>query len=279
MKKRMKALVKIFKATLCLAIAGCVMAACSDDENIFQPRLPQNGGSPVMSIEHLGTVPSCFDWTFYYSGQYMTQAVGMRRDPEPENDRSYSYTSSLSYGEMSVGIKNSSKENVSVRLNALGYIQTMEVGNDTYNFNYDLNGYMMSWEKISRENSFGQVQQFITRATITFRDGNLEKVEYTEPDDKPVVITFTSATLPNMNGLLPATTSKELGCLGFEHLYYAGLLGRSTANLVKSVHYDFSDGVHNDYTTEYEYSVRNGNTVLCNYHNEDGNVASVKYGY
>ena len=70
--------------------------------------------------------------------------------------------------------------------------------------------------------------------------------------------------------------SKQLGLLGYEHLYYAGLLGRPTANLVKSIAFEFEDASRN-YTLDFDYSLRSGNIELCNYYTPDGSPASVNY--
>jgi hypothetical protein len=56
--------------------------------------------------------------------------------------------------------------------------------------------------------------------------------------------------------------SKQLGCLGFEHLYYAGLLGRPTTHLVKSISVSFPDGSQNNYKTEFSYNIKNSKTTF-----------------
>lgn len=262
-----------------MAFAGLLFVACDDDEKpAFLPQLPTNGGDCVKSYVHLGSVPSTYDWTFHYAGPRLTQADGVVRDPSPVIDGTYRYTSHIGYGYQSVAVSNSKGEKTEITLNAAGYIQTMTVNRNIYNFYYDPQGYLVGWNKIVFEDSFGQAQQYKTSASISYVNGNYSKIVYVEADNKPVELHFTPSDKPNMNGLLPATASRELGCLGFEHLYYAGLLGRSAQNLVKSINYEFTDTLKN-YRTDFEYSNKNGNTVLCNYHTPDGNVASVSYSY
>lgn len=265
--------------SLSLLLAGLAFSACSDDEPAsLRPVLPTNGGSSVRSIAHLGSVPSCYDWQLSYSGGRLTKAVGVVRDPSPAIDQSFRYTSNLSYQYRGVIIRNSSKEDTKVTLNDRGYIQTMTVNRNIYNFRYNSEGRLSGWDKVVFEDSFGQVHQYRSSATIEYHEGNYSRIVYTEAGDQSVTLTFTPSASLNRNGLLPTTATRELGCLGFEHLYYAGLLGLSTRNLVAAIRYEYGDS-QNDFQTYFEYGTKDGNTVLCNYHTKDGNVASVSYGY
>lgn len=265
-------------ACVLLLVAGWGFTSCSDDEEPFLPTLPARGGSNVRSITHLGSVPSCYDWQFTYAGKRLSKAQGVVRDPSPAIDQSYKYNSALSYQAHGVRIKNSNNEKTNVVLNAQGYIQSMTVNRNIYNFVYNPEGRLIAWNKIVFEDSFGQAQQYRTSASIEYENGNFSRIVYISTDKKPVILTFTPSTWPNFNGLLPSTATLELGCLGFEHLYYAGLLGISTENLVQSISYEFENSEKN-YQTKFEYSLKGGNVVLCNYHTADGSAASVSYGY
>ena len=67
--------------------------------------------------------------------------------------------------------------------------------------------------------------------------------------------------------------------MGYEYLYYAGLFGAATQNLVKSVSYEFPNEQLN-YTLNFSYSFRNdGNLDLCSYYSSNGQPASVNYDY
>lgn len=256
------------------------VSSCSgdDDPEPFKPQLPAAGGSSLCSITHLGSVMSCYDWTFTYSNERLVSASGTVRDPSSDIDGSFSYTSKLSYGTSSVGVENSSGEETSVTLNSQGYIERMTVNRNIYQFTY-VDGRISGWNKTVFETSFGQAMQYRSSASIEYQNGNLSRIIYTETDNQPDTLTFTASSLVNYNGLLPETVSKELGCLSFEHLYYAGLLGRPTINLVKSLSYASGTSSSENYTIDFEYSTRDGNVVLCNYHTPDGAVASVSYGY
>lgn len=255
------------------------LSSCSDDEEpAMRPTLPADGAASVKSITHLGNVMSTYDWTFSYSDGRLYAAQGTMRDPSPEIDRSFSYTSQLSYGPWNVGVYNSSGENVQLQLSSQGYIERMTVNRNIYEFQYR-DGRLSGWNKTIFENSFGQVEQYKSSATITYDNGNLAKIDYVGVDNEAVTLTFTTSSMSNGNGLLPEGISQELGCLGFEHLYYAGLLGRPTNNLVQRVNFTHSRNPELDYTLDFEYGTSNGNVTLCNYHTPDGGVASVSYAY
>lgn len=272
-------LTHLLKSTLAALSAVCILTSCSDDDPpAFKPLLPANGGAPVKTISYLGNVPSSCDWTFTYAYDRLLSAVGNVHNSTADTGKSYTYTSRIAYKHNAVTVNNSTGERINVLLNSRGYIEKMTVNLNVYNFQYSTDGYLTAWEKLVYEDSFGQLQQYRTTGQISYVNGDLDRIIYTEPDNNPVTLTFTASYLPNMNGLLPATASRELGCLGFEHLYYAGLLGRSTRQLVKAIHYEYADATRN-YTTEFEYSNRNGNTILCNFHTADGGVASISYGY
>ncbi len=263
-------------ATFCLAGAALVLTSCSDDDpEPFRPQLPAAGGKAVRSIQHLGSLMTSYDWTFAYSGDRLVSADGKVRDSDATIDGSFSYTSWISYGPASVSVSNSSGEKTTVRLNSMNYIDEMEVNRNRYKFYYT-DGRLSGWQKTVFENSFGQAMQYRSSATIEYLNGNLSRIVYTETDNDPVTLTFTPSGYVNRNGLLPETVSKEMGCLSFEHLYYAGLLGRSTTHLVKSINVTSQT---RNYTTEFEYSQRGNDIVLCTYHTPQGGVSSVSYGY
>lgn len=256
-----------------------LMTACSgDDAPALKPILPAWDGDPVKSIQNLGTVESSYDWTFAYNGGRLVQAVGVVRDDDEQIDGSYSYTSRLSYAPNRVTINNSSGEQTRVTLNSQGLIERMTVNRNIYEFQYS-DGRLSGWNKTVFENSFGQVIQYRSSATITYSGGDLASIAYMETGGDPVILTFTPSNELNRNGLLPCSVSKEMGCLGFEHLYYAGLLGQSTIHLVRSIDVKYTDGSKQDYTQTFEYGRRGNNVVLCTYHTPADEPVSVSYAY
>ena len=255
------------------------LSSCTEDDNIsFIPKLPANGGDHVKAISHSGKMMPSYDWKFTYNGPRITSASGVLRDPHGDIDKSFRYTSNLKYGTNTVAVHNSNNEPIKISLNSEGYIGNMKVGRNTYNFIYD-NNHLVAWFKTIFEDSFGQATQYKTSGTIKYNNGNLESIVMTGPDNVPVTTTFVSHTLENKNGLLPETASEQMGCLGFEHLYYAGLLGESTKNMVKSLTVSYADKSKKGYTIDFEYGTEGNNVTLCNFHTNTDEIASVRYDY
>ena len=264
---------------LLLCAAGTVATACSDDDPpAMKPKLPGGGAENVRTIRHRGGQTQSYDWTFTYSDGRLVQANGTVRDPNAAIDGTFSYTSKLSFHHDGVSVYNSSGEKTQITLNSEGYIEKMTVNRNIYKFYYR-DGHLAEWEKTIFENSFGQAQQYTSSGRFTYSNGNITGIEYREAGAEPVSLTLVPSELPNINGLLPEAISKELGCLGLEHLYYAGLMGQPTVNLVKSISASYPSQPDKNYTINFEYSNRNGNTDLCNYHTPEGQVASVNYEY
>ncbi|EJW99388.1 secreted protein [gut metagenome] len=268
----------LLRVSLLCWVAG-VLVACDDDPVPMRPTLPANGRSNVHQVKHVGERISAYDWTFSYLNDRLVQATGELRDPSVQIDRSYRYTSSLKYGPHHVTVNNSTGDAVRLTLNPKGYIQTMNVGRDIYNFEYGADDRLIRWHKIIFENNFGQVQQYESSATLKYESGNLKKIVYVENVNRTVTLTFMVDSHPNINGILPPVVTREMGCLGFEHLYYAGLLGRPTEKLVKRVAYSF-DEPDQSYQIDFEYHLDDqGNVQLCSYHTKNGGLASINYLY
>lgn len=261
--------------------ATLLFTACggSDDPEPYRPQLPATKGSPVVSISHHGSTSTCYDWNFTYNNGRLTSATGKRQLGDNATSSNYSYTSTLSYGVSSVSITNSNGSTVNVTLNTSGYISRMTEDRNTYTFSYNAEGRLSAWKKEMVVNSFGEADRYITSGTITYSNGNFASIVYTSPDNTTSeTITFTPSSSVNYNGILPETVSTELGILGFEHLYYAGLLGRPTTNLVESLTVSGSKDNSTDYTVNFKYSMRGNDVTLCNYETPNG-VASVNYSY
>lgn len=264
-------------------VLGVAFMSCSDDEPAtMRPVLPSNGGASVRSITRLGSIESGYDWQFSYSDGRLVHANGFLRDSSPTIDQSFSYTSSLSYKGASVNMSSTNGEKISLTLNTSGYISQMTVNRNVYAFHYNDNGRLVQWSKLAFEETLGQVQQYTSSADISYNDADaLQRIVYTGTDHRRTILTFDNTTQANMNGILPPTISREMGCLGFEQLYYAGLLGRSPKLLVQSIAYEYPDAQPAVPSTSisFEYGYHNGNVTLCNYHTASGSVASVSYGY
>lgn len=276
-----------FKQILLLCVAGLGLASCGSDDNnatMLTPILPSSGDSPVVSITRLGSIESGYDWNFTYDGGRLTKADGILRDPSSSVDRTFTYNSTFTYGEKSATLKSSTGENIVLDLNADGYVTKMMVNRNVYTYQYNYSGQLCAWSKQVFEESLGQIQQYNSHATIDYdAQGALQKIVYVGTDNRQTILTFTSETRDNRNGIMPPTIARELGCIGFEQLYYAGLLGRPTRKLVKTIKYDYYDDSNNISSTsnvDFEYGFGNNNTTICQYHIKGTNeVAVVSYGY
>lgn len=117
-------------------------------------------------------------------------------------------------------------------------------------------------------------------ARIEYKNGDISMITYSENNDAPIYYRCTPSSYYNVNGLLPETISKQLGCFGFEHLYYAGLLGKPSQHLLGSISVDYPAGMNKkDYKVDFNYSVNKQNQIqLCTFI-LDGEAVSVNYTY
>ncbi len=259
-----------------LLLSALFLSGCSSDSPTpFKPTLPGTNASPIVAIKHQGSLVSCYDWELSYSGGRLYTATGLLRDADSSLDRTYSYKSTLSYGETGVSVSTTSGEDISLSLNAEGYVSRMTVNRNVYTFSYT-GGYLTAWTKTAFENSFGQVVRYDSSAKITYEDGDIKSVVFTDASRKEQTLTFTPSETLNADGLLPECASQQLGLIGFEHLFYAGLFGKASKHLVSAIRF-YSDD--DDYTLSFEYGLQGGHVVLCNFHTPTGGVASVNYAY
>lgn len=265
--------------TMTLAALTTFSSCSDDDEPSFAPDLPAEGGSNLKKVSRTGgIINTAYDWEFSYSGPRMSYAAGVIRDADHEIDRSHRYESQIHYGNHRVEVVNSTREDINIILNGSNCIERMTVGKNIYNFQYK-NGHLSSWQKVVFENSFGQAVKYESSAVLKYENEDLKSIEFTGPDNVKVTTTFTPDVRNNLNGLLPETVANEMGCLGFEHLYYAGLMGRPTAHLVKSISVNHPEDQEQCYTINFQYSVKGNNTSLCTYQTPSGEPVSVIYTY
>ncbi len=261
-----------------IALGLMAAASCSNDDTTpprtLQPELPGKKDCRLVSIVHNGAAPYCYNWAFTYSADRLAKGTGSKMGEAGEAD---TYTSTLTYGAETVALANSGNRPMTLTLNSEGLVSYMKVGKDVYEFLY-LDKRLAEWKKTINDEYFGSTA-YRSSATLQYVDGDLKTIVYVENDAEPVTLYFTPSEHLNHNGLLPETVFNELGCFGFEHLYYAGLLGQPTKYLVGEVttrgYRDESRNVtvHFDYFTSEE-----GNTEVCNY-SYKGQPASVVYGY
>lgn len=275
---------KILHAPLLAVLTALLaLAACHNDDPMLTPpaklaicpALPSGGNAPLKSVRHNGNIDDCYDWTLSYGDNRLKSASGTRRNSNATADKKYSYSLTLAYDSEGVYISHSDGSTISVTLDGENHITRMQYGTNTYTFTYAA-GRLSGWQKTETTTSLGQTAQYTSKGVFT-RDaaGDLIAILYTDTRGKATQVTLTPSTLTNPNGLLPETVGKEMGIEGFEALYYAGLLGVPAPHLTQSISKK-TDGEEEAETTDFSYSQRGGNTVLCTYKN--GSVA-VNYGY
>ena len=267
-----------------LAIAlFSALAACHNDDPMLTPpaklaicpALPSGGNAPLKSVSHNGNIDDCYDWTLTYGDNRLMNASGTQRNSNPSTDKKYSYSLTLTYDSKGVYISHSDGSTISVALDGENHITWMQYGANTYTFSYAA-GRLNCWQKTETTTSLGQTAQYTSKGLFTRNAaGDLIAILYTDTRGKVTQVTLTPSTLTNPNGLLPETVGKEMGIDGFEALYYAGLLGVPAPHLTESISKEI-DGKEEAETTDFSYSQRGGNTVLCTYKN--GSVA-VNYWY
>jgi hypothetical protein len=273
MKKR------IILYTAMLSMALFTVSSCSDDDPPpLKLNTPNTEGNRLMSVEHAGFLPSTYDWSFSYNNARLVKAYGTYKN---QMDEPYTYESTLKYGHNSLKVSSTGKDKSTLTLNEAGLISRMEVNKNTYNFKYE-NSYLTEWTENVVSESFGQVTSYTSHADITYTlSGNLQEIVYTENLNYPYDycrLTFSTTDTLNANGLLPEAISKEMGCLGFEHLYYAGALGRGTRNLVREITFRYPQRPEKNKTVTFQYALRGKDVVLCSYTYE-GQPASATYKY
>lgn len=269
---------KLSHAAFCLVMA-MFYASCSSEEPApapnLQPNLPGNSTNPVKTILHSGSIQGCYDWNFVYNDDRMTSATGVLYNPA---NVAVEYTSRLTYSPDTVGITNTGDLSMKITLNSDNLIETLLVNKDEYHFVYS-EGRLVAWDKTIKDLNFG-VEALHARAYIEYKDGDVATITYSENNDDPSYYRCTPSAFYNTNGLLPETLSKQMGCFGFEHLYYAGLLGRATKHLVQTIHVDYpEEAKKDDFKVDFNYSSnKEDNIQLCTYI-LNGEAVSVNYTY
>lgn len=269
---------KLLHTTVCLVFAA-FMASCSSEEPAplpnLQPELPGSSDAHIARIAHSGSIDGSYDWSFEYADGRLVSATGTLYNPK---NFEVNYTSQFAYTPDNVTITNTGGPAMNIALDENRHIVHLTANKDEYHFLYR-DGRLVSWEKTVRDVNFGN-DASSAKATIEYKDDDIATIIYSENNDDPTCYHFTPSSLYNTNGLLPETMSKQMGCFGFEHLYYAGLMGKATKHLVQAVQIDYPEEANKeDSQIQFSYSTNKaGNTELCTY-NINGEAASVNYTY
>lgn len=259
-------------ATLVALLYSC--SSSDDHAPLLQPNLPADGNNRVTSIVHEGSLPNVYNWTLTYDATRLLAAEG-----NLVGDTQNKYRSAFYYNPTGVTIANAGGPNMEAVFDIDGNIVQLMVNKDIYHFAYT-DGRLTAWDKTVRDMNFGgDVSSASGR--LTYQDGNLVSIAYVENEGEPSVYALTPSAIANRNGLLPALLSQQMGCFGFEHLYYGGMLGKPSSHLVANVKVDSSRGEEFDSEISYAYSSapHTGNITLCNISYDNGKAAAVIYKY
>lgn len=269
---------KLLHTTACLVLAALI-ASCANEEPAplpnLRPDLPGSVETHIRGIAHSGSIEGNYDWEFSYTDGRLTGAKGILYNP---TSHEVEYTSRLTYTPDNVTIANSGNLLMEVMLDGNNCVEYLTVNKDEYHFFY-ADGRLIAWEKTLKDINFG-AEALHARGTIEYKDGDIALITYSENNDDPTYYHCTPSSLYNTNGLLPETLSKQMGCFGFEHLYYAGLMGKATKHLVHIIQIDYpEEAKREDYQIQFNYFVnKEEQTELCTY-NINGQAASVNYYY
>lgn len=265
-----------FRSALYAALFAALYSCSSSDDHtpLLQPDLPAEGKSRVTSITHEGSLPNVYNWNLTYDATRLVAAEGSLL-----GDMQNKYRSALYYSPTGVTIANLEGPKMEAVFNIDGNIVQLMVNKDVYHFAYT-DGRLTAWDKTVRDMNFGgDVSSASGR--LAYQDGNLVSIEYVENEGAPTIYALTPSAVSNRNGLLPALLSQQMGCFGFEHLYYGGMLGKPSAHLVANVKVDSSRGEEFDTEISYAYSTAplTGDVTLCNVSYDEGKAAAVIYKY
>lgn len=272
---------KMFYAPLLLA-SFMMMASCSDGDsptlasNIYTPN--SSGFSSVKTISRSGVFDDSYDWTFYYRNDNMIEAYSRLATGISGQYEGQEMYYKLKYTTRDVTVRTNGEAVDLIMQNAL--VSQAVSGNTTYSFTYSM-GYLTSWNVVYKNSGFGEETTKGASAVINWSDGNISSIVYipsADASNKFYTYTFQYSSELNYNGLMPEAVSRALGCFGSEYLYYSGMLGRGTKNLVKSVTIENSIDPNDVVTYNFNYRMNAGNVVMCSY-GTAVNPVIVTYGY
>lgn len=266
-----------YKFALILPLVA-LTACSSDDEPAPEPTLAEFIFTPnaptaprVASIEHAGISERSFNWEFTYNGKSLTGATRtaqMGDAAQTIGDKTF-YT--LWYGTQNVNIETSGKA-IALDVKKSGLLESMTCGDETCTYTYSDNR-LIRWESKFTLDGKTDNEERLSIGEIIWENGNIKTIKYTpftEADHKFYTYELTyDESQSNDNGILPELISEAMGIEGVEFLYYSGMLGQATANLVKNIKITHSvDGSLNE-LYNFHFRRSNGNVTYCNYVNSE----------
>lgn len=277
----------LFKSVLS-TFALLMLFSCSGDDHevslsdfIMTPNTKT--ANRLTSVTRSGYFESAYSWNFVYNRKNLKSATSvLQYGNTGEETEPLKY--SLSYGSREVKVSTSG-EPVALRVGSDGLLSSASSGNTTFNYSYS-DGKLIAWNSLYQIHGFNGVVTKGADAVLTWRDGNLQKIVFTPVTDaanKFYTFEFTYyGDKLNNNGLLPELISEAMGCKGAEYLYYAGMLGKSTTNLVKTMAVTHSTDVEKNASYSFYYEQNMYDVTLCSYQKDGvagGRPVIVTYGY
>ncbi len=280
----------ILKSLGLLAVLSLVSCSSDDDPNIdyyiHTPNLEDK--SPVRSITRSGFVKEAYDWTFEYnSNGNMTSAKSVYKDASGVVGQDNEYY--ISYGSSNVSVRTTAANPMQFSVNDACLLATAKSGNTEYRYNYDMDGRLIGWSSVNYNTGFDETSTNAAKAELLWDNKNLKSVTYTPltniPDDY-IRYEFEYTDEWNDNGILPEIDTKALGCKGFEFMYYAGMMGKATGNLIDCVVVTYSKDPAKNISYKYDgyrYPEYGNSRNLMSFNfapeNSTGNVTIVTFDY
>ncbi len=273
-------------------VALTILSSCSGDDDttidkyINTPNF--DGSLSVSSIKRSGVSQNAYDWTFEYNSKgNMVNAKSTLQDPLEIAGVENVYR--ISYGTSNVSVWTSADNPVQFSVNDACLLATAKSGNTEYSYFYNEEGRLMGWKSVNYNTGFDETSTNASKAELLWDNGNLVTVVYTplvNIPDEYITYHLEYGSEWNDNGILPEIDTKALGCRGFEFMYYAGMLGKATKNLISRVMVTYSKDTAKNCSYKYEgyqYGEHDmkRNLKSFNYKSEDApdQVTVVTFGY
>ncbi len=253
-------------------MAVVALASCSDDDDsrsiadfIHTPNAPT--ASKIYTVERSGYFTEAYDWTFEYDGDNLDEAYSKHIGGALSQEANRFFEYELKYGANNVEVKTSG-EDVILSVTSEGILTKSKSGNTTFEYHY-ADGCLIAWKSTFHNTGFNGSVTKGESAVLKWENGNITKITYvpnTDAEHKYYTYDITYYDeYQNNNGVMLEIDSKVLGCKGAEFLYYAGLLGKATKNLVKKVDVTYSADEAENASYLYYHQYNQGDLCLTNY--------------
>lgn len=259
-----------------LALIACItFTSCSSDDHeepqptlasvIFTPNEPT--AERVASIIRNGVFDKDYDWTFTYDSNNLTKASRTEQKGDASQSTGEKTDYSLTYTPSNVTVSTSGKA-ITLNVKSNGLLESLTCGNETCEYIYSDNK-LIRWEsKFTLDGKTDSQERYAT-GDIIWENGNIKTIKYvpfSEADHKFYTYEITySENENNDNGIFPELIAEAMGVNGVEFLYYAGMMGKATTNLVKSIKVSHSTDESKNETYNFVHRRANGNVTYCNY--------------